>query len=100
MSASKTKMLFSPVLPPKLGDRYTFSFFSSGQYLIFEGGKVNDQEGVLQRGSGKGSIFEKVKIGEKKSSRVMIMSQRSNQRGNDEQNGGLAWGREGRQGQG
>ena len=29
------------------------------------GSKVNDQEGVLPRGSGKGSFYEKVKIGKK-----------------------------------
>ena len=97
MSASKTKMLFSLVLPPKLGDRCAFSFLFR-PVLDLLGGKINDQEGVLSRGSGKESLHEKVKIG-KKLSRIMIMSQRSNQPGNDEQNGGLAWGG-GRQGQG
>ena len=68
MSASKTKMLFSPVLPPKLGDRCAFSFLFK-PVLDLLGGKINDQEGVLPRGSGKGSLHEKVKIGGKKSSR-------------------------------
>ena len=44
-------------------------FFLFRPVLDLLGGKVNDQEGVLPRGSGKGSLHEKVKIGGKKSSR-------------------------------
>ena len=51
------------------GGQVRFFLFFSSQYLIFVGGKVNDQEGVLPRESGKGSLHEKVKIGGKKSSR-------------------------------